>query len=93
MINKKGLVEGMAETTAGDGSWLSNIYGKCALGSMLFSATDDGIVRVEIDGGQIVKTKEFPDTEPFVDATTQLFIGKEGLYAVRGKEVMLLKIG
>lgn len=92
VINKKGAVEGVAETTAGDGSWLSTIHGKCALGNIFFSATDDGIVRVEINSGQIAKTKEFPDTEPFVDGSSQLFIGKEGLYAVRGKEVLLLKI-
>ena len=92
VINKKGVVEAVTETTAGDDSWLSNIYGKCASGNMLFSATNDGIVRVEIENGHISKTKEFPDTEPFVDESTQLFIGKEGLYAVRGKEVTLLKI-
>ncbi|MEK7090376.1 MAG: hypothetical protein AAB930_02195, partial [Patescibacteria group bacterium] len=63
VIDKKGVIEGMTETAANDGSWLSNIYGKCAIGNMLFAATDDGIVRVEIGNGQIIKTKEFPDTE------------------------------
>lgn len=92
IVNKGGLVEGVTETVAGDGSWLSNLYGKCALGNMLFSATDEGIARVEINNGQIIKTKEFPNTEPFVDASSRLFIGKEGLYAARGREVLLLKI-
>lgn len=92
VVNKKGIVEAVTETTAGDGSWLSTIHGKCAIGNMLFSATDDGIVRVEVDSDQIVKTKEFPDTEPFVDSSSQLFIGKEGLYAVKEKEITLLKI-
>jgi hypothetical protein len=40
-----------------------------------------------------VKTREFPDSEPFVDAGCQLFAGRAGLYVVDRREVRLLRIG
>ena len=83
---------GEAFAERGDGSWLSEIRGKCAIGEFLLAATDKGIVRLETDLGKIVKTKEFPDTEPFVNAESHLFPGKDGLYAVDEKEIKLLKM-
>lgn len=93
VITKEGMVEAAAEALEGDGSWLGNIRGKCALGDFLLSATDDGIVRVEMANGQLFVAKTFPDTEPFVDAETELFASAEGLYAVESQEIKLLKIG
>jgi tRNA A-37 threonylcarbamoyl transferase component Bud32 len=94
-ISSKGEILGTAEATAGDGSWLSALRGKTAAGSWLFAATDDGIVRLEADAAskKIVVTKEFPDTEPFVDASAHLFVGPQGLYVVSSREIRLLKIG
>ena len=89
--NGKLLAEALAES--GDGTWLGNIRGKCAAGKFLFSATDDGIVRVEASGGTIAATKEFPDTEPFVSANCRLFAGREGIYVIDRQEIRLLKIG
>lgn len=93
LIESRGKL--LAETLAeqGDGTWLGNLRGKCAAGKFLFSATDDGIVRLEASSGSIVATREFPDTEPFVNAGCQLFAGSEGIYVVDRKEIRLLKMG
>lgn len=91
-IRPDGTIEGEAFAERGDESWLSEIRGKCAIGKFLLAATDEGIVRLETDSGKIVKTKEFPDTEPFVSAESHLFAGKDGLYAVDEKEIKFLKI-
>lgn len=92
VIRKDGSIEALAEAEKGDGSWLSNLRGKCAVGDFLFSATDEGIVRFEAGNGEIAKTREFPDTEPFVDSDSNLFVCKDGIYVVGGKEIMILKI-
>lgn len=92
VIRRDGTVEATAVAERGDGSWLSAIRGQCAVGNSLFVPTDDGIMRVEIDHGAIQKSKEFPDTELFVDSATQLFPGQNGLYAVTLHEITLLKI-
>jgi len=92
VIRPDGSVEATAEAEAGDGSWLSQLRGKCALGRFLFVATDSGIIRVEPTGGRIVKSGEFPDTEQFVDSGCHLFSG-EGIYVVDRHEIRLLQIG
>jgi len=92
VIQSNGEVRAAAEAEAGDGSWLSQLRGKCALGRFLFVATDSGIIRVEISGDTIVKTGEFPDTEPFVSSGSHLFPGK-GIYVVDRNEIKLLQIG
>lgn len=92
VIKRDGTVEGMLEGNPNDIPWLANITGKCAAGNFLFSATDNGIVRVEPQPPAILVTKEFPDTEPFVDEESNLFASREGLYAVESREIRLLKI-
>lgn len=92
LLGRDGAVQATAEAENGDGSWLGKIRGNCAVGAFLFSATDDGIVRVEESGGMITKTREFPDTEPFVDVDSQLFAGKLGIYVVDRQEIKVLRI-
>lgn len=94
VIDKQGKL--LAETTAPDGedSWLgSGIRGNLAVGASLYASTDDGIVRIGVDAGQLFTEKEFPDTEPFVDSHTQLAMGQGGIYAItQNREITLLKI-
>ncbi|MBX7221743.1 MAG: hypothetical protein K1Y36_17455 [Blastocatellia bacterium] len=92
VIRSDGSIEAAAEAEKGDGSWLSNLRGKCAAGNFLLAATDEGIVRCEVQQKQIVKTREFPDTEPFVDQNCQLFAGQDGLYVVGSNEIHRLRI-
>lgn len=83
-----------ATATSGEDSWLgSGIRGHLAIGGSLYAATDDGIVRVTTDYRHIVEERKFPDTEPFVDAHTQLIEGSKGIYAVsHNREIVHLTI-
>lgn len=92
VIRRDGTLEAQAEGIPGDGGWLSTLRGKSAVGKSLFVATDDGIVRLEIDAGSISIVRQFPDTEPFVDGETHLFADPKGIYAVRKQTVTLLSI-
>ncbi len=64
----------------------------CPVAHFLLIATDDGIIRIEVHNGQLIQTRTFPDTEPFVDASTQLLPAPDGLYAVRAHDVQHLKM-
>src|SRR5262249_29636953 len=68
VVDPRGRVEATAEGEPGDGGWLQQIGGACAAGPFLLVPTDDGIVRVELQGGRLAPTRVFADTEPFVDA-------------------------
>jgi hypothetical protein len=89
---RSGALEATAEADAGEDSWLGALHGRCATGGMLFAATDNGVARVEVRDGTIRKTRDFPDTEPFVDAGCQLFAGKEGMYVVRPRRISVLRM-
>ncbi len=93
VIDRIGTILGSAEADDGDGSWLGTLRGKCAVGSFLLSATDDGIVRVEVDGKTLVVTKEFPDTKGFVHSGNHIVPGNGGLYAIGGNEIVHVTIG
>lgn len=92
LIRRDGAVEAMAESGGGEYDWLAAIHGRCAAGPFLFAATDEGIVRIEADGGRIAKTRDFPDAEPFVDSQSRLFAGRGGLYVVGPRTIRLLKL-
>lgn len=93
VIDAKGEVLATHEAQEGDGTWLSQLRGKCAAGKALFSVTDDGVVRVGVQGQRIEKTVEFPDSEPFVHSDCHLFPGPSGMYVVDRSEIRLIKIG
>ncbi|MBP9798019.1 hypothetical protein KBC70_02630, partial [Candidatus Woesebacteria bacterium] len=60
----------------------------CAVGPFLLAATDDGLVRVEVDGKDLVVTKEFLDTKGFVHSGNHIVPGKGGLYAIGANEIV-----
>ncbi len=92
VITRTGELEATAEAVAGDGSWLGSIRESCASGGYLFVPTDEGIVRVVVNERRIEKDSEYPDTEPFVDSASTLHAGKDGIYVVSSREIVLLKI-
>lgn len=92
VIGRDGTLEATAEVDPVGDSWLATIRGKCAFGDSLFSATDEGIVRVRIENGTIVQTQVFPDTEPFVSAHDHLFAVKNGIAVVGPKDIHVLRI-
>jgi hypothetical protein len=89
VVMRDGSVAAVAVAAAGDGSWLGHLGAGCAAGDALLMPTDDGIVRVEVNGGGLAQTRAFPDTEPFVDASSRLIAG-DGLYVVDPHEIRRL---
>lgn len=93
VVDKQGKLLAEASAMDGEDSWLGGgIRGHLAIGTLLCVATDDGIVRLGVNGGMVFVEKVFPDTEPFVNSHTQLVQGREGIHAVLGNEIVLLKI-
>ena len=92
VYSRAGVLEATAEAAAGDGSWLGTLHGKCATQGLLLAPTDAGIARIEVHGGTLQQTREFSDTEPFVDAASRLLVGKEGLYVVGRSQITALKM-
>jgi hypothetical protein len=92
LLSAQGTLEATAQAEQHDGSWLGTLQGKCAAGHFLFAPTDAGVVRVEPQHDQLVPTKVFPDTEPYVDSACHLFAGQQGMYVVDRQDIYLLTI-
>ena len=90
VINKNGAIEAQAEAEHNAGTWLSTLRGKLATGKTLLCATDDGITKVEMSGGDIIEVAEYPTT--FVDSSSHLFPSKDGIYVVSEKEINLISM-
>lgn len=97
VLRPDGSLAALAQTTDGSNHWLTAI-GKnieapgCAIANFLLAATDDGIIRIELQNGQLVHTKTFPDTAPFVDRNCQLLPAPQGLYVIKAQEIVQLAI-
>lgn len=92
VIDQNGQILANLEAIFGDQPWLNSLDGHCAINNFLLVATDEGIVRIELQNRQIVQTKIFTDTESFVDSNCQLLVGDQGLYVISEKEIKHLKI-
>ncbi|MGK4006180.1 hypothetical protein WMF31_26410 [Sorangium sp. So ce1036] len=92
VVREDGAVEATADGEAEGGSWLGALTGKCAASGFLLSATDAGVVRVEVRGGALVEARRFPGTEPFVTQASRLLVGPEGLFVVDARAITLLRI-
>jgi hypothetical protein len=90
--SRTGQLEGLAEASAGDGTWLGAMGGAVAVGGMLLVATDAGIARVELKNGAMEKTTDFPDTEPFVSSDCRLLVSKDGLLVVGAHQINALHL-
>jgi hypothetical protein len=99
VIGANGQVLAAAQTTDQD-SWLTTLVvastadpcPHCAVNHFLLAATDDGIVRIEVQQGQLCQTKVFPGTESFVEAGYQLLAGQDGLFVVSPHQIQWLKL-
>ncbi len=96
-LEDSALPVGGAATGAGAGAglpeWLTSLQADpVAVGPLLFVPTDRGVVRVELVGGVPTVTREFPDTEPFVDSATPLLFDGRGLIAVQTQRILQLQM-
>ena len=92
-LGAEGGIDATAQAEAGDGSWLGTLGGKCAVGGLLLCPTDMGIVRVEAQGGALVETQRFAETEPLVNAASALHAGPDGLFVVEPRMISVLRLG
>jgi H/ACA ribonucleoprotein complex subunit 3 len=92
VMEPNGKIIAQQQVDKNSNSWLTNIHGHCAVNNFLLAVTDEELVRLEIENNQIVKTKEFPDTESFVDSNSQLIPSKEGIYIVKENSIKLIEI-
>lgn len=92
VLDLTGRLVAEASALSGDGSWLGRIRGSLAVANTLYVATEEGIVRVAQEKNKIEVKKEFPDTAPFVDSTSELYLGKGGIIVVSKKEIWQLTI-
>lgn len=92
LINEKGEKLAYAETDLNDNSWLGQIRGKMAIGNQLFVPHDEGIIRVDYEGGNLIPKKTFTDTEKFVNENSNLFPAGNGIYVVNRQEIFHLKM-
>lgn len=76
----------------GDITWLDHFHGCSAISNWLFVPTDEGIVRVEVQNGQIMITKTFPETEPYVDSGCYLIVASQGIYVIHSKNILQLQL-
>ena len=70
---------------------LDNIDYKTLVDNKLMSPTDDGLLLSVFKEDEIIN-KTFPDTEPFVDSSCQLFTCQKGIYVVNDNKIILLEL-
>ncbi len=93
VYTRDGACVASAEAERGDGTWLGSFGGALATGGVLLVPTDAGLVRISRDGGALRVTRDFPDTEPFVDASCRLLAGSAGsarLVVVHANKILSL---
>lgn len=77
------------------GEWAATASGPCphwAVEEALFVATDEGIIRAQVEQGQVIVQRRFPETEPFVQTGCQLLAAPQGLYTVGSQMIQLLQL-
>ncbi len=102
VIDASGNVTASAEAPEGDGTWLGSGHGRCAVDlprkgqeplRALFVVMDDGLVRVDEVGTDLVATRNYPDTKGLVRSDDRLVTSNEGIFLWGEHEVRLLKMG
>lgn len=90
VIHAQGHIEARLTSDQGD-HWLAS-WGACPIAHQLFVPTDDGILRLELQQGQLQPTRLFTETEPFVNSQCQLLPAKDGLYGVHPQAIQYLQM-
>jgi hypothetical protein len=69
----------------------------CAINHFLLAATDQGIIKVEVQSNplgqtQLIQTQIFAETEPFVDSSCQLLAHPDGLWVIDAQQIKFCKL-
>jgi serine/threonine protein kinase len=99
-INRSGKTLAIAEDLEGSGSWTDFVNTSSCAASFplpsgdaleaLLIATTSGVVQIETNAGQLLKTKQFDGTANFVQSGAQLLFARPGLFAWNSKEICLI---
>lgn len=92
LISRTGEVLGSVEAEANNSRILKSIHNKALGGKNILTATDDGLLLVSVENGAFREAKLFSQTEAFVDEQTQILASRNGVYAVRDKEIYFLQL-
>ncbi|WP_204140981.1 hypothetical protein [Halomicronema sp. CCY15110] len=102
VISAQGQVVATATSHPQQDDWLTHLgtalaaqHDPCpfsAVNDFLLAATDEGIVRIQVQSGQLAHTRTFAATEPDVDASCQLIAGPQGLWVVRDRQIDWLQL-
>ncbi len=92
ILRESGELVATLAAPKGDLAWLTNIHGGSAIANWLFVPTDEGVARVEVNNGQIMTTKSFPETEPYVDSGCSLIVSLQGIYVIQSQKILQLQL-
>lgn len=106
LIAEQGGVEsGLLFLLSGDGSLLAQargpasdrifkgVRGSAVLGGRVLRATDDGLLSLKADAGQLLEARLFSDSEPFVSSDVELLPAPDGsVHVVSSKEILQLSL-
>lgn len=92
---RDGSIVGRLAGTADEVRALASLNGKIVRGGHVLSATDDGLLLLEVDPvtGELGESRLFADTEPFVEAGAQILPGPKGaIYHVTEREIRVIEL-
>lgn len=92
VYDSRGKLLAMSEEISGVSTWLSAIRGKTVFNDFLLSATDNGIVQLKLESGNIVVKNAYPDTAEYVNDESIIHLSNQGVYVVDNKEITLLQL-
>jgi serine/threonine protein kinase len=92
LVRRDGTVKAFREENADNSRMLESIRGKTLGGNKILTTTDDGLLLLSTDNGQIEEQKLFSDTEPFVDGSSEIFTSPDGVFVVNNHDIKLLRI-
>lgn len=92
LINNHGDVLFYEKTKYGDHQWLNKVTGKVLYKNYLFSSTDEGIIRLDIIGNNINVSREYKDTQKFIDSNSRLHICNDDIIATDTRNVNKISI-
>ncbi|MBP9086884.1 MAG: hypothetical protein KBG15_12240 [Kofleriaceae bacterium] len=72
--------------------WAVGLAGSTAMQHQLYVPTDDGVVRLGLQGKQLVREREFPQTAAFVNAASRLTFDQRGLITISEQGAFALSL-
>ena len=75
-----------------DAAWAVGLAGSAAIAHNLYVPTDDGVVRIGLQGNQLTREREFPQTTAYVNAASRLTFDQRGLITISDQGAFALSL-